>query len=114
MEWWKVYLWLQMDNIHSGCMFLVAILFVLIMNYTITLIVHNKKESLRSLGWMLSAGSFIFLVILTSLLPGSKQIAAIVMLPKIINSEVTKELTGDAADMYKMMKEYLKELMKGE
>jgi len=51
----------------------------------------------------------IFLILTTVLLPSTKQMAVIIIAPKIINNEV---LNNDLKDLYKLAKDGLKDLIK--
>lgn len=109
----QVYLWVMLGNIQA-CFILIMFVFGVIGLFTSGFLIEavvvkrcSRKLLLFLLLWIL----YIPIFLGTFLIPDSKQYALIKVFPKIVNSDFSKELTGDAKEMYNMAKSYLKETM---
>jgi hypothetical protein len=111
-----VYLVMQLDSICGTAKFLCLLtglwcffaLFYTHYQYTMN---NGGIKSLIPLGVLASV--FVFLLMLCAFLPSSKTAAAMVILPKIANSEmVTKEIPKEISELYTLAKEALVEVTK--
>lgn len=112
----QVYWWLMLDNI-SGFFFFVGILYLLfLMGTIITLFILFTNEDdvdpkkAKKLIFILTL--FLPLFISSLFVPNSKQYAMIKVFPKIVNSDIAKEIPEDMKGMYDMAKDYMKEILK--
>lgn len=71
--------------------------------------VEMCKEITKRTKWIIITCLFV-----TVLLPSQKEIAAIVILPKIVNSEIAQDLPGDFKEMYELAKDYIEALFSNE
>ena len=113
----QVYLWLMLDSI-SGVFIAATILGAVASGVYVILFLctsgdyykEDHKNVLR-FKWVLW---LLLFCIPAVLIPTTKQMAVIMILPKIANSELAKEIPDDMKDMYDMTKDYLKKKLKGD
>ena len=119
MTEFQVYLWLMLDkiNVLSNAVLFLGVLISLVIGviegtnfYQI-----NKDDNLASIHG-LKKGSICFILCLIlffilKMVPTTKQYAVIKVLPKITNSEIVSEIQKDMPEMYKMAKEYMKDML---
>lgn len=112
----QVYLWLMLDNIKVTSTVMAAFIASFFSLTTIILYagVHiegkleYKKPAL--IGTIISS-VMILMLFCTCLIPTTKQYAAVKVLPKMVNSELVKDMQQDMPEMYQIAKEYLKEIV---
>lgn len=116
MTSWQVYWWLKLDGFKD---FFATVAFFSFFTAIITFIIYKgmscseyedtREQACKLKSYKIFAIILIISTILYYILPSTKQMATIYILPKIANSEIAKELPDDLKDMYDMAKEYLKD-----
>ncbi len=107
---WLVYLVMQADNILGlfiGLTALSSFFAVALLSVWLVMAIHEEKVPEDMKKWAIRC-TFIscFLAILVTLIPKTKTLAAIIIIPKIANSEAIQK---DLPDLYKLGVEKLKE-----
>ena len=126
MEWWQVYLWCRIDMVKElVCVFMAigivgSTISFLTWKVNIGYVSSYSEESTHYSEYLSYATigenifkKLIFITLLFSIIsiavPTQKQIATIIILPKLANSEIVQELPSDMKDLYGIAKGYLKE-----
>lgn len=124
---WDLYWTLKLDDIHTAANlfaniigFLSLILFVLFL-FGIVLTSDEKPSAFGQVmrrGFAASIVVFVAVVVpvfvAKALLPTTKQMAAILVLPKIATQENAETLIGEAKELYELAKEGLRNMVKEE
>ena len=117
MTEFEVYLWLMLDNLKVGGGVFGTISAVIIAVTVIMIAVNVADKTFSSKSLLLYIILLPILIIslsITMLIPDSKQYAVIKIFPKIVNSNIAKEIPDDMRDIYLMAKEYMKEVLNKE
>jgi len=102
----QVYMWLILDNIKVASLIFTIISIFIMVYISIEIVVNNNKFLM--LFWTIPIVSLILSVIL----PSSKQYAIIKVLPQIDNSELTTKLKQDIPELYDVAINAMKEKFK--
>ena len=105
----QVYLWLMLDNVKSLLGLFGGIPAVICTSVAIAGVDELTASQCKKIFVVFIIGCLICSFAL--LTPSSKQYAMIKVFPKIANSEVVQEIPEDMTDMYKMAKEYMKDML---
>ena len=113
MSAWTVYWLFQLDSI--GCTLSIFAWIALISWCSITIfkwfqedVDEYKKVSkvAKSIGWPM-----VFLCVLSTIIPSTKTMAAIIVLPRIASAENLDTVASDAGDIYKLAMSRLKDAL---
>lgn len=74
---------------------------------------NEKKATVCRKRFFITIPIFVLLVIVTAMIPSTKQMAAMKLIPAIANSEIARELSGDAKELYRMGINAIKEQLTG-
>lgn len=74
---------------------------------------NEKKAAACKKRFFITVPIFALLVIVTAMIPSTKQMAAIKVIPAIANSEIVGELSADAKELYRMGINAIKEQLTG-
>lgn len=112
---WTIYLILMLDNLKVLfiCFLMLSTLTLVIISALTIADITDKgsKQLWRCL--RSSIASFLFFASAVALIPNTKQMAMILVIPKIANSEFVQEtLPQEAKELYAIAKEALKEIFK--
>lgn len=113
MSTFLLYLIMQADSIKSSMCAVVAVtafigLIALVM-WSFTLIEGHPREPLARRILIILVSTFLGGLFLNALIPSTKSLAVIVVLPAIVNNEAVQ---GEAKEIYTLAKEALKEMAK--
>lgn len=118
MNWFTVYLFCKMESFSElFTIFGILSLIVSAIFIIVFLVIENdsyreedKENATKKRKTAIKAAIISFMVLLFAVsIPTKKEIATIIILPKIANSEIVKELPNDILDFYGLAKQYLKE-----
>jgi amino acid transporter len=118
MNWLTVYLFCKMEAFAElfaffGVLGLIVSAIFIIIFFAIEIDSYreeNKEKAIKKRKTAIKAAIICFIVLLFAIaIPTKKEIATIIILPKIANSEIVKELPNDILDFYGLAKQYLKE-----
>ena len=115
MNMFNIYLVMQLDSIKDAIWFVVMCLFMVwVIVGTVGLFAHIDKDDWRVfIPAMIMPFVIALCTLIGALLPSSKTAAAMIIMPKIANSEVvTDKLPKEAEEMYKLAKKALVDLAK--
>lgn len=120
----QMYCLLMLDNIYNAITLLCIMSFVISAFSTTFYYVFRDDHDMISIVNILRKISFtsIFLLVISlfgvTFLPTTKQMAAIIVLPKVLNNEKVQNIGNEALDLtgnlLQLSNEYLKDLMKQE
>ena len=117
----------RLDSFQGFCMFLISASLVAFIGafvsyqciygslYTESYEVIEERQKKLRVRWMIFSGS-IFLVssFLAVFIPSTKEMSAILIIPKIANSDFVETIPSEMTDLKKMAIDYLKDKMKSE
>lgn len=113
MTEYQVYWWVMLSNIQGAAQFLGIVFGVIsVVGIISSSIACWEKSTLKYLKLHFIFIPLFLLSCTTCLIPNSKQYAMIKVFPKIINSDVAQDIQNDFPELYKMAKEYLKDMLK--
>lgn len=110
----QVYWVLKLDDIHIMLNFLVGGAFLSIIGCTIHFFEQNDLGRKLSKIWIvLPVFCFFLSLLINTFLPNTKQMATILVLPKIANSQFASETVNLSTDIVKLARKQVAELTKG-
>lgn len=102
-----IYWILKLDELRGVCVFVCVLIGLAGVGSFIGWVVNTTEREFESANWFRSiffkmSFLFGFCVIVGTLIPSTKQMAMIKVVPMIANSEIVGEMSTDAKEIYKM------------
>lgn len=122
MSEFDVWIWLKLDALRNSLLALSILSLTLgtLIVFCINITDWNARAFTEANGLVAFKKASIhfflmsFFVCLFVLIPTTKEYAMMKIFPTVTNAELTNEIAADVPEVYKMAKEYFKEMVKGE
>lgn len=112
---WDIYWLLMLDNFHGGTLFLLSALSTLLLFVGLVMSIDTDLKDLRPAGKkiLIAASVGLSLCFFIGLfLPTTKQMAAIIVAPKIINNESVQKIPADLLEILGLSMDAVKKELK--
>lgn len=102
-----IYWILKLDELRGVCVAVCILTGLAVVGSFLGWVIHNAERDFENANWFRSiffkmSFLFGFCVIAGTLIPSTKQMAMIKVVPMIANSEIVGEMSTDAKEIYKM------------